>query len=101
MFPQRPDHISQDLWELELPSILGLAHPRLSADGEDGGEELATSARDAPTDGVMGATPAASCSSQSSLLDSMEPQPASAYSPVNWSDLWNMPDEIAVFILWF
>ena len=35
MLPQKPAHVSQELWELELPSILGLAHPRISDDGTD------------------------------------------------------------------
>ena len=35
MLPQKPEHVSQEIWELELPSILGLAHPRISDDGTD------------------------------------------------------------------
>ena len=102
MFPQRPDHIPQDLWELELPSILGLAHPRLSADDEDSGDDKATGVKDVHDVGVMGASnSAASRSSQSFILDSLGPQPASAYSPANWSDLWNMPDESAALTLSF
>ena len=49
----------------------------------------------------MQATSAASRSSQSFILDSLGPQPASAYSPANWSDLWNMPDESAALTLSF
>ena len=29
MLPRRPSDVPEDLWELELPSILGLAHPNL------------------------------------------------------------------------
>ena len=62
---------------------------------------MATRAKAAHSNGVMGATSAVSCFSQSFPLDSLEPQPASACSPVNWSDLWNMPDESAVHTLSF
>ena len=35
MLPQKPAHISQELWELELPSILGMAHPSISIEETD------------------------------------------------------------------
>ena len=35
MLPQKPAHVSQELWELELPSILGLAHPSISVGDTD------------------------------------------------------------------
>ena len=39
MLPQRPPHVSQELWELELPSILGEAHA--SAPDDDDQLEVA------------------------------------------------------------
>ena len=101
MLPQRPDHIPQELWELELPSILGPAHPRLSTDDEDSDDDVAAGARYAGNAGAMDASSAASCSSRSFPLDSQGPQPTSVYSPVTWSDLWNMPGENAVLALSF
>ena len=38
MLPQKPEHVPQELWELELPSILGLAHPRIADVGTDSDE---------------------------------------------------------------
>ena len=35
MLPQKPAHVSQELWELELPSILGMAHPSISVGDTD------------------------------------------------------------------
>ena len=49
----------------------------------------------------MNASSAASCSSRPFPLDFQGPQPTSVYSPVTWSDLWNMPDENAVLALSF
>ena len=101
MLPQRPDHIPQELWELELPSILGSAHPRLSKDDEDSDGDAAAGARYTGNADVMNASSAASCSSRPFPLDFQGPQPTSVYSPVTWSDLWNMPDENAVLALSF
>ena len=101
MLPQRPDHIPQELWELELPSILGPAHPRLSKADEDSDGDVAAGARYVGKTDVIDASSAASCSSRSFPLDFQGPQSTSVYSPVTWSDLWNMPDENAVFALSF
>ena len=38
MIPQRPPHVSQELWDLELPSILGVAHPSASILEDDSGD---------------------------------------------------------------
>ena len=35
MLPQKPAHVPQEVWDLELPSILGLAHPQATLDDED------------------------------------------------------------------
>ena len=53
MLPQRPPHVSQDLWELELPSILGMAHPALLDDAEDDAEDNPDSS---PSVETLGAT---------------------------------------------
>ena len=76
MLPQRPPHISQDLWELELPSILGMAHPAMLDDAEDDAEDNpesspsvetigATTTVDTGHDGDDAGTPAAAASSTS------------------------------------
>ena len=92
MFPQRPAHVPQDLWELEFPSILGLSHPRFSDDVE--AEDGDTALRE---DGICPAGEVATSSSSSSSHPIiLEPQPALVPSPVSWSDLWNLPDEHVV-----
>ena len=91
MIPQRPDHVPQDIWELELPSILGASHPRFSDATGDGDDEVgeATMCRDGDE------------AASSSTPHVLEEQLALVSSPVSWSDLWNIPDETAVHTLSF
>ena len=77
MLPQRPSHVPQDLWELELPSILGVAHPRYD---------------DLDPDSDSGVSQAAESTLSSDTL-------AAPPSPGCWGDLWNIPSADVEFVL--
>ena len=126
MIPQRPPHVSQELWDLELPSILGVAHSsaRDLEDEEDGDDDaagdgttlqrLATPLDDdswlLPSDSTLvplelEPEPVLTCANEPVLTvdDSSDEaevaQPASLSSEADWGDVWNMDGETQYYPL--
>ena len=101
MLPRRPAHIPQDIWELELPSILGVAHPRCDDLDHDDGLDSVGAAGSGSANGMMASgldvdnsrPPVTSVSDSDSQECVMLAAPP---SPVRWSDLWNIPSDDVV-----
>ena len=83
MLPQKPAHVSQELWDLELPSILGMAHPRVSC-GDTGSDDFSPIHNVAP----VSSTPAPASSSAHATAQAM----ASSSSVGNLND--STPDRV-------
>ena len=76
MLPQKPAHVSQELWELELPSILGLAHPRASV-GDTDSEDLS------PTGAATFTQPASAQASTSARMGTLTAASSSSLPSCN------------------
>ena len=90
MFPQRPDHIPQEVWDLELPSIFGAAHPSFPDDEEPAADNEWISSS---SSGVHQSDD--ECSAVSVHESQAGSSDAAAASPAilpqgDWGDIWNM-----------